>query len=400
MLRPACHLGPSSGRVRTRHAAPPSAPTTLRTVPAATPRVGASATQHAATVSPRPLCARSRRPPSSGRVPTQHAAPPSASDHFAHGPGGPELSTGPATAPMAPSPVDKGHCRLRVLDRRCMDLDPGDRARHALPLTTAQHRRAGVTSRRLASADFRRLHHGVHVDAAAGHDIATIIQAASLLLPPDGAIGGWAAAWWHGVDRIDGARGRLPVLLCLPQPGRRRRAGVASFRSALAPGDVVSVDGIRVTSPLRTCFDLVRRSVERDDRVAAIDAFRAAGLVTRGRPRLLRQRAPRVARCRTGDAGRALECGRNRIAAGDLAPAGLGRRCPPARAVGQSDDPRHPRTTGRTSGPLRSPIRSRPRIRRWLPRPRSAAGSGQHPATASRATRPHCGQIRARRPDG
>ena len=137
-----------------------------------------------------------------------------------------------------------------------------------------------MTSRRLASADFRRLHHGVHVDAAAGHDIATIIQAASLLLPPDGAIGGWAAAWWHGVDRIDGARGRLPVLLCLPQPGRRRRAGVASFRSALAPGDVVSVDGIRVTSPLRTCFDLVRRSVERDDRVAAIDAFRAAGLVS------------------------------------------------------------------------------------------------------------------------
>jgi len=142
---------------------------------------------------------------------------------------------------------------------------------HALPRTTADFALVGIGSRRLAADDFRRLHHGVHVADVGPPDLATIIRAAGLLVRPDGAVGGWAAAWWHGVDRLDGNSGRMPILACLPRPGRRRRDGLVPFRSDLGPGDVMV---------LRTCFDIVRRSTHRDTRVATVDAFRAAGFVT------------------------------------------------------------------------------------------------------------------------
>jgi hypothetical protein len=151
---------------------------------------------------------------------------------------------------------------------------------HPLPRTTADFRLLGVSSRRLATDDFRRLHRGVHVADVGPPDLETVVRAAGLLVPPDGAVGGWAAAWWHGVDRLDGNRGRVPILVCLPRSGRRRRDGLVPFRSDLTDGDVVVRRGIRVTSPLRTCFDIVRRSTHRDTRVATVDAFRAAGYVT------------------------------------------------------------------------------------------------------------------------
>jgi hypothetical protein len=150
----------------------------------------------------------------------------------------------------------------------------------ALPRTTAGFRLVGINARRLAGDDFRQLHRGVHVPDLGTPDLETTIRAAGLLVPPDGAVGGWAAAWWHGVDRLDGNRGRVPILVCLPRSGRCRRDGLVAFRSDLGPGDVVIRYGVRVTSPLRTCFDLVRRSVHRDTRVATVDAFRAAGYLT------------------------------------------------------------------------------------------------------------------------
>lgn len=150
----------------------------------------------------------------------------------------------------------------------------------ALPRTTAGFRLVGISGRRLATEDFRQLHRGIHVADVGPPDLETIIRAAGLVVPSDGAVGGWAAAWWHGVDRLDGNRGRVPILVCLPRTGRRRRDGLVPFRSDLASGDVVLRYGVRVTSPLRTCFDLVRRSTHRDTRVATVDAFRTAGYLT------------------------------------------------------------------------------------------------------------------------
>jgi len=151
---------------------------------------------------------------------------------------------------------------------------------HALPRTTAGFRLVGISGRRLATDDYRQLHRGIHVADVGPPDLETIIRAAGLVVPSDGAVGGWAAAWWHGVDRLDGNGGRVPILICLPREGRRRRGGLVAFRSDLGPRDVVVRSGVRVTSPLRTCFDIVRRSTHRDTRVATVDAFRAARQVT------------------------------------------------------------------------------------------------------------------------
>ncbi|MCO1658609.1 hypothetical protein [Pseudonocardia humida] len=44
------------------------------------------------------------------------------------------------------------------------------------------------------------------------------------------------------------------------------------WRDRLDPGEIVEVDGVRTTSPLRTAFDLARRG-ELEDRVVAVDAL-------------------------------------------------------------------------------------------------------------------------------
>jgi hypothetical protein len=129
-----------------------------------------------------------------------------------------------------------------------------------------------------------------HVWAAADlDDPGQRIREASRLLPRGGAVGGWAAAYLLGAREVDGldpthlaraagevtalpsstrakprgaravASGLVPVLLCTG-PGKRIRAqiGVRLMRSRLDASDVVDIDGIPVTSPERTAFDLAR----------------------------------------------------------------------------------------------------------------------------------------------
>ncbi len=95
-------------------------------------------------------------------------------------------------------------------------------------------------------------------------------------LPPDGALGGWAAAFLLGVADLDGSTpdpDRFdPVLLCLQRPRQRRWwPGVRPFRSDLDHGDVVERDGVRLTSPLRTAFDLGRLAPSVPEAVVALD---------------------------------------------------------------------------------------------------------------------------------
>jgi hypothetical protein len=108
------------------------------------------------------------------------------------------------------------------------------------------------------------------------HAVLQRIYDAAELLTPGGAVGGWAAAYLLGVRDLDGrardGKRLLPVLLLTPTRHHPTpRPGVRVFRSRLEARDVCTADGIRVTSPLRTAFDLARRgSVE--DGVVALDA--------------------------------------------------------------------------------------------------------------------------------
>ena len=92
-----------------------------------------------------------------------------------------------------------------------------------------------------------------------------------------GAIGGWAAALVHGHHDLDGIGvdgAPMPVLVCRPRASRLRRVrDVRLFRSDLDDGEAMEVDGLRVTSPIRTCADLARLTQPLVEAVVAVDVM-------------------------------------------------------------------------------------------------------------------------------
>lgn len=145
-------------------------------------------------------------------------------------------------------------------------------------------RAGGVSRHELAQVIGRRAHRGRW--AFAGADAVDPLQRAledASLLPPDGALGGWGAAQVLGIRWLDGTDpgGAVrPGLLCLPPHRLVRRPGVRTLRSRLDVGDVVMVRGsdVRVTSPVRTAFDLARTAPDLRGAVESLDCIVAHGV--------------------------------------------------------------------------------------------------------------------------
>jgi len=121
---------------------------------------------------------------------------------------------------------------------------------------------------------------------------------AAAVVPSDGAVGGWAAAYLLGARALDGSTPDSdvdqPVLVCLQRRSQRPWwPGIRPFRSDLEAADVVAADGAPVTSPVRTAFDLARLAPSLTEAVVALDALvadlgvdlRAVEAYTRARPR-------------------------------------------------------------------------------------------------------------------
>jgi hypothetical protein len=70
----------------------------------------------------------------------------------------------------------------------------------------------------------------------------------------------------------------VPQLIVPPHVQPSRRAGVLARQSRLPPGDVVVIDGMRCTGPLRTALDL-GRSTSRASALICLDAILHSGLV-------------------------------------------------------------------------------------------------------------------------
>jgi len=150
-------------------------------------------------------------------------------------------------------------------------------------LPRAALRKYGITDHELRGPLWHSPIYGRHCFALGETDDPTRrIRNAISVLPSDGAISGWAAAYLHGVTQLDGRAwsGDLePVLIALPYRRRIRRAGIETVRAPLPPGDVTVTKRVRVTTPLRTCFELIRRS-ELEGAVVALDVMLRHGLVT------------------------------------------------------------------------------------------------------------------------
>jgi hypothetical protein len=147
------------------------------------------------------------------------------------------------------------------------------------PFTTEQARAAGVTAGRLESAVcaglIRRVMHGVYLRSDVPLTVERKLAAASLVIAPNAVACDRTAAWIWGVDvHVFRELDVVPPVdtVVLSACARTRRAETRGGERALLPRDWTEVDGIRVTTPLRTAMDL-GCGLNRREALAAMDAL-------------------------------------------------------------------------------------------------------------------------------
>lgn len=158
---------------------------------------------------------------------------------------------------------------------------------------------AGASRRELAGSSYRRVHHDLYLGAEHSPEHPDVrIQIAARIAGDQGHVGGWAAARIHetralrrghpsgvrgyfdGLAPWPGGTGELePVLLCMSRTAKVRQSPhIETLRSDLEPEDLMEIDGISLTSPLRTAFDLARRRAPWHA-VTAVDRLAHLGIV-------------------------------------------------------------------------------------------------------------------------
>jgi hypothetical protein len=163
-----------------------------------------------------------------------------------------------------------------LLDERCpLPLDRPFTSAEARPLGASRHTVHTLVERGLV----REVVRGVYVAAQVPDTIECRLAALRLVLPADAVVTDRTASWLHGVDALPRSAVHVaPDLQVFSRADSRvRRPGVHSGIRMLGPDDVLTLDGVRVTTPLRTALDL-GRLLPRYDAIAALDAFRAWGL--------------------------------------------------------------------------------------------------------------------------
>ncbi|MDD7941357.1 hypothetical protein PHK61_23330 [Actinomycetospora lutea] len=134
---------------------------------------------------------------------------------------------------------------------------------------------AGLTTRRrLRGPGFHELGRDTYVAAGVPVDDRMRVTAAALEVP-GAVVAGWSAVLLHGVDAAPG--GEVPIELVVgPRHLRRAHSGRILRQDVLGEHEVVHVDGVRVTTPVRTALDLASR-VDHVEGVIAVDALARLG---------------------------------------------------------------------------------------------------------------------------
>lgn len=149
----------------------------------------------------------------------------------------------------------------------------------------------------------RQVFYGGYVPDGVTDTIEMRADLAARLLPDGHVISGRTAAWLYGVDTYAWAESLAvpPIDVCVVSGSEPSdREGVAGHARDLAPLDVTTVGGIRVTTPLRTSMDL-GCTLKIREAIAAMDAFArlhhvTAAAMTAELPRFRRRRGVRQLR--------------------------------------------------------------------------------------------------------
>ncbi|MGY1665995.1 endonuclease domain-containing protein [Geodermatophilus sp. SYSU D00696] len=133
-----------------------------------------------------------------------------------------------------------------------------------------------LTRGQLRRRSYRRLTQGVYADPGLPVDHRLRCQGVALVMPPGVAVGGHSAAAWYGAAF---AAADDPVTLVCPEEIRWRGPREATVHhTVLSPADVVVVDDVPLTVPLRTAWDVMTLE-PLTTAVAAVDAMVRAGHV-------------------------------------------------------------------------------------------------------------------------
>lgn len=148
----------------------------------------------------------------------------------------------------------------------------------ALPCRRDPKGLTGPTKAEAAGPNWRRSSRGLHVLADVELTTEQRILEAACLLPEYGGVTGWASLNWQGGTRWFGgttaAGADLPVCLATAGDDIRPQRGVRISGERLDPRDLVVVDGISLTSAVRsTCYEMRYAA---DTRLAAVMLSMAA----------------------------------------------------------------------------------------------------------------------------
>jgi hypothetical protein len=147
-----------------------------------------------------------------------------------------------------------------------------------------------LTERQLREGPYVRVLHGVYADPSLPRDHVLRCRAAALLMPAGAVLGGRSAAAIHGAPAPSYGD---PVTVVLPVPLKwTGPKGVRVHRTTLRAGDSrPGTDGLPVTSPLRTAWDLALLE-SLPTAVGVLDGMLRQGLVTTPGLRGLADHAP------------------------------------------------------------------------------------------------------------
>jgi hypothetical protein len=147
------------------------------------------------------------------------------------------------------------------------------------PFRTSAHSAAGLTrhqlERGLAEGSLRRVVTGAVVDGELADSLELRARSVALVLSRDHIVCDRTAAWLHGVDTLLYQEHEiLPAVEVCALRGHEPsvRSGVDGRTRDLSPHDVTEIDGVRVTTPLRTALDLGCH-LRRREAYAALVAF-------------------------------------------------------------------------------------------------------------------------------
>jgi len=191
--------------------------------------------------------------------------------------------------PQAPPLVDDAAgavqkvVRWRTLSRMA-EADGSGREELVRPVRLDPRGLVGPTRGQARGARWRRSSHGFYVPSSADPtDVEQRILEASVVVPPAGAVTGWAALRWLGanwISGIDRAGQPLPVPLLISTHDIRKQDGLLLSGEGCSPETIDDVDGVRVTSPAWSVAFAMRYAKTVRDAVITFDVAAYDDLVS------------------------------------------------------------------------------------------------------------------------